>query len=215
MLEAMSDAEVIAAGKRVTRAAADLLLRHGLTDAERAAGAAERIGRGDITGALIHLIGNDATGEPGRLVFYDAERIYGEGDLIETLREHAAATLGEWEPEEVSVDVSRGWASIGLAFTYRGRRHEWRYNQHSDYVYDGFYEHLDEFAAEELTGRFVQLATNDQCYCGVYLPEAVAGELTRLLLSLPGPEGHGAGERFWQFYRRYDAADRRARAAGG
>jgi hypothetical protein len=44
MLAAMSDAEVIAAGKRVTRAAADLLLRHGLTDAVRVAGAAEPIG---------------------------------------------------------------------------------------------------------------------------------------------------------------------------
>lgn len=213
MLEAMSDAEVIAAGKRASRAAADLLLRHGLTDAERVAGAAERIGRGDITGALIRLSVNDATGELGRLVFYDAERIYGEDDLIETLREHAAATLGEWEPEEVSVDTSGGWASVGLAFTYRGRHHEWRYNQQSDYVYDGFYEHLDEFAAQELTGRFVQLATNDQCYCGVYLPDAAADELSRLLLSLPGPQGDGAGDRFWQFYRRFEAADQRARQA--
>jgi len=77
MLEAMSDAEVIAAGKRVTRAAGDLLLREGLTDTHRAARAAEWIERGDITQALIWLIGNEATGELGRLVFYDAERIYG------------------------------------------------------------------------------------------------------------------------------------------
>jgi len=110
------------------------------------------------------------------------------------------------------VDASCGWADIGLAFNYRGRRHEWRFNQHSDYVYPGFYEHLDEFAAAELTGRFVGLATNDQCYCGVYLPEPVAGELTRLLLTLPGARADGS---FWSFCRRYDAAARRLTQAGG
>jgi hypothetical protein len=157
----------------------ECLIRHGVIELcllpERSTH--EPAGGLDI-GLLIHVL------EPV-IVLFDTECIYDPATYAELLRAFAQATKGEWMVEDARSDflVDRRFREFGAEITFgaNGERFSWIFDQSSKYASAEFFDLIDDFAAERLSGAFLALPTHDQCYCGAYLPKAVAGEIEALL----------------------------------
>jgi len=212
-LKQLTDGEVIEAGQRACRDLIAVLARHGFAPGEMLAEAQPHVAAGDITLLLMSLAGENA----GRIVVYDDEAIYDAADLAQVLRWNVAATRGEWVAEDVEARLAdtglrhgrSGWAEIEafLGFTTAGERHEWRFEQSSDWVSPEFYQLRDSFAAANLPGRFLGVATGDQCHCSVYLPHAAVVQIDQVLMALPGAyRSAPASPGYWGFYERFTEA---------
>lgn len=216
-LNQLTDGEVIEAGQRACRDLVAVLARNGFAPGEMLAEAQPHVAAGDITLLLMCL----AREGVGLVVAYDDEAIYDAADLAQVLRWNVEATGGEWVAEDIEArlaDTGRrharsGWAEIEafLGFTTAGERHEWRFEQSSDWVTAEFYELRDAFAAANLPGRFLGVATGDQCHCSVYLSRATVAQIDQVLMALPGAyRSAPASPGYWGFYERFtEAAHRR------
>jgi hypothetical protein len=121
-------------------------------------------------------------------VWFDAERIYGEGDYAATVALLAAATGGDWQPGRLRSAYAGGPDTTVIEFEHRGQPERWTIkNTESRYVRAELYTHAELFAEASLPGRFVYLPTGTEESWLAYLPAGLAGDL-RLALRWPSPE---------------------------
>ena len=120
--------------------------------------------------------------------WFDAERIYDEGDYAATVALLAAATGGEWQPGRLRSAYAGGPDTTMIEFEHRGQSERWTVkNTDSSYVRAELYAHAELFAEASLLGRFVYLPTGTQESWLAYLPAGLVGDL-RLALRWPSPE---------------------------
>ncbi|GHO50894.1 hypothetical protein [Ktedonospora formicarum] len=115
-----------------------------------------------------------------RFLYYDAEYLYEENDLIRLLHEFAEATAGEWPLQNVQADWDGLQANV--VFVFYDQHISWTFQQESDWVSCEFYERIGAFAQHHLPGVFVNLPTSDQCACHLYLPKEIAAEVAFLAM---------------------------------
>lgn len=132
-----------------------------------------------LMSALARLLYSEEQAWPRRFVFYDAECLYTNDDLIRLVCKFVAATDGEWTPQNIQADWDGFQANI--SFDFHGQHIHWTFSQESDWVYPEFYERLEEFTQQHLSGTFVNIPTRDQNACHIYLPKNIAEEVESLI----------------------------------
>jgi hypothetical protein len=115
---------------------------------------------------------------PERWVVFDCECVY-EGDVFASLiADCANATLGEWVPTNIhstfTPDSTFDNAEMVCTFSWHNEVFRWQFPQSSKWVSDEFFAALFAFAADHLSGTFLEMPVVDQCATMVYLPTPVA-----------------------------------------
>jgi len=160
--------------ERWIRDIAQLLKEHGVIP--------EVVGSQVADAEELPLLGNVLrTLAPDRVLFEDAECIYQDEDLVALLAATVHTTGGDWTPQEIHARLDREENLATIEFDANGDPHRMEFEQYGDYINDGFFESLNQYAAVNLPGRFFKYSSLWQQFYLVYLPEPAATDLHQLL----------------------------------